>query len=110
MTLVFAYWQGSVPAIIAGAFVGAAIGAVPQALLLHRSAAQGQRSGRALAWITTSTLGGLLETGYVFVTLQYVGTSPPLWADVLHWYAPVTAVVSLVVAGAQTAALYRRPS
>jgi hypothetical protein len=26
---------------------------------------------------------------------------------VLRWYAPVTAVVSLVVAGAQTAALYR---
>jgi hypothetical protein len=103
LTLVLASWQGSAPAIIAGPFVGAGIGAVPQALLLRRSAAEGQRSGRALAWITTSTLGGLLNIGYVFYDI----TSPPLWADVIRWYAPVTAVVSLVVAGAQTAALYR---
>jgi hypothetical protein len=107
LTLVLAFWQGSGPAILAGPFVGAAIGAVPQALLLRRSAAPGQWSGRALAWITTSTLGGLLEIGFYFVALRYDGASPPLLADVIHWVAPVTAVVSLVVAGAQTAALYR---
>jgi hypothetical protein len=103
LTLVFAFAQQSAPVIIAGPFVGAAIGAVPQALLLRRSASQGQRSGRELAWIATSTLGGLLVIGY----LVYDITSAPSWADVIGWYAPVTAVVSLLVASAQTAALYR---
>lgn len=95
--------------LVAGFFGGPAIGAVPQALLLRRSA-EGQRSGRALAWIATSTLGGLLQVGFLFVEIgtRFIGTNfPPLWADVLRSYVPVTAVVSLLVAGAQTAALYQ---
>ena len=103
LPLVFGFALGSVPAIVTGPFVGAAIGALPQALLVSRSAAQGQRSGRVLAWVATSTLGGLLFIGFLFYDL----TSPPTWEDVSHWYAPVTAVVSLLVAGAQTAALYQ---
>jgi hypothetical protein len=103
LTLVAAFALQSSIAILTGPFVGAAIGAVPQALLLSRSVAQGQRRGRALAWIATSTLGGLLALGYLFYDI----TTPPTWSDVIRWYAPVTTVVSLLVAGAQTAALYR---
>lgn len=103
LTLVLAFALQSSLAVITGPFAGAAIGALPQALLLSRSAVEGQRSGRALAWIATSALGGLLATGYLFYDI----TSPPTWSDVIRWYAPVTAIVSLLVAGAQTAALYR---
>ena len=76
LTLVLAYWQGSGLAIIAGPFVGAAIAAVPQALLVRRSAAPEQRSGRALAWITTSTLGGLLEIGYLIIAVLPYDITP----------------------------------
>jgi hypothetical protein len=86
---------------LAGLFVAPAIGALPQAVLVSRSAVLGRWGRGALGWIAASTLGGLLYVGFA----MYDNTNRPNWNDVLGWYALVTTAVSLLVVGAQAAVL-----
>jgi hypothetical protein len=95
-----AVWLASV-LYLAALFVAPALGALPQAVVVGRSAAQGRQSRRALGWIGAGALGGLLYIGYA----MYDNTSRPTWSDVLGWYGLVTVAVSLLVVGAQAAVL-----
>jgi hypothetical protein len=95
-----AVWLASV-LYLAAPFVAPALGALPQAVLVGRSAVPGHQSRRALGWIAASALGGLLYIGYAL----YDNTSRPTWSDVLGWYGLVTVAVSLLVVGAQAAVL-----
>jgi hypothetical protein len=81
-------------------FAAAAVGALPQGLVLQHRDLWGDGGTRLLAWLSASALGGLLPLGYVFDD-----TNQPTLTDVLHWYLPVTLVVAGLVATAQTRAL-----